>query len=119
MLVSIAGIARSDHERERVARPGHRELADAGDGRVLLDVARLLLAGLRVEREEQGLFAAAVGGEVDRTAVGGEPGLEDADLAALRVERAGRARGEMQPDQVVFRPAGIAHEEPALAVPAD
>ena len=113
-------VARVDEHGERVARLRHRELAQGGDGRILLHVARLLLPGFRVERQEQRLLAAAVGRDQHALAIGRERRAVDRHLGAIgRPQRLGRAAREIDRHQVVLGARWNALVQAALAVAAD
>src|SRR5207245_3209508 len=109
----VAGV---DQERQRIAGLRHRDGVDGGESRARLHVPRFLLAGFGVERQQPGLLAASIGRDVDRLAVRREPRVVDGDLSALRIERARRARTEIEANQVILRVAREALEEPELAV---
>ncbi len=52
-------------------------------------------------------------------AIGGKPRSRDVYLTALRIERVGRARSEVEADQIVLRARRVAYEQRLFAVAAD
>src|SRR5262249_20129100 len=107
----LGAVSRIDGQRERAAALRHRDAGNGRNRRMQLYVARLLLSGLGVEREQPSLLAAAVGRDVDGPPVGRELRREDGDLAAGWIQGASRTRGEVEQEQVVLGARRNPHEE--------